>query len=202
MFTGLIREIAEVADFSGNTLSIKAKYKPKIGDSVCVNGACLTVTEISAGGFKVELSHESRKILAVENLKGFVHIEPAMTLGSRIDGHLLQGHVDAVGEIVKIEKDENGVDFFIKSPKEIMKFLSSKGSVAIDGVSLTVGEITENVFKLTIIPHTFSKTVLNSYKVGRRVNIETDMIARYLYNLTTKKEIDEWAKIDRIMALY
>ncbi|MDR1614088.1 MAG: riboflavin synthase [Campylobacteraceae bacterium] len=203
MFTGVIRECAKVLFYKDNILSLSAKYRPNIGDSISVNGACLTVIEVNSGGFKVELSHESRKILAVENLKDVAHIEPAMTLGSRIEGHLLQGHIDAVGELVKIEKDENGTDFFIKAPKEIMKFLSLKGSVAIDGISLTAGEITENIFKLTIIPHTLSKTIFNSYKIGRRVNIETDMIARYLFNfLKNSEESLKWSDIDRITALY
>ncbi|MDR2100008.1 MAG: riboflavin synthase [Campylobacteraceae bacterium] len=203
MFTGLIRECAEVLFYKDNILSLKAKYCPNIGDSVSVNGACLTVVEVNGGSFKAELSHESRKILAAENFKGFVHIEPAMMLGSRIEGHLLQGHIDACGEIVKIEKDENAMDFFIKAPKEIMKFLSPKGSVAIDGVSLTVGEITGDIFKLTIIPHTFSQTVFNTYKIRRRVNIETDMIARYLFNfMQIGKKAPTWSDIDRITAIY
>jgi riboflavin synthase len=203
MFTGVIRECAKVLSYKENTLSLSAEYRPNVGDSVSVNGACLTVTKINSGGFEAELSHESRKALAVENLKDFVHIEPAMTLGSRIEGHLLQGHIDALGELVRIEKDENGTDFFIKAPKEIIKFLSLKGSVAIDGVSLTVGEITGDIFKLTIIPHTFSKTIFNSYKIARRVNIETDMIARYLFNLLKSGEEGlKWSDIDRITALY
>ncbi|MDR2790274.1 MAG: riboflavin synthase [Campylobacteraceae bacterium] len=202
MFTGLIRECAQTLSYKDNILSLKAKYRPNIGDSVAVNGACLTVIEIGAGSFKAELSHESRKTIAVENLKNLVHIEPAMTLGSRIEGHLLQGHIDALGEIVKIQKDENGTDFSIKTTKETMKFLSPKGSVAIDGVSLTAGEIEGDIFKLTIIPHTFSKTIFNTYKIGRRVNIETDMIARYLFNFMQSDKKLTWSDIDRITALY
>ncbi|MDR1975588.1 MAG: riboflavin synthase [Campylobacteraceae bacterium] len=202
MFTGLIRECAQTLSYQDNILWLGAQYRPNIGDSVAVNGACLTVIEVNQGSFKAELSHESRKVLAVENYKGLVHIEPAMTLESRIEGHLLQGHIDAIGEITKIQKDENGTDFFIKTNKETMKFLSPKGSVAIDGVSLTVGEIKDDIFKLTIIPHTIKQTLFSSYKVGRRVNIETDMMARYLFNLLKKDEGLKWSDIDRMTALY
>ncbi|MDR2635490.1 MAG: riboflavin synthase, partial [Campylobacteraceae bacterium] len=180
MFTGLIRECARTLLYKDSILWLGAQYRPNIGDSIAVNGACLTVVEAKAGGFKVELSHESRKNLATENFKGLVHIEPAMVIGSRIEGHLLQGHIDAVGEITDIKKEENATDFFVKTQKDIMKFISPKGSVAIDGISLTVNEVKDDTFKLTIISHTMRQTLFSAYKVGRRVNIETDMIARYL----------------------
>ncbi|MDR0665959.1 MAG: riboflavin synthase [Campylobacteraceae bacterium] len=204
MFTGLIRECARTLSYKENILWLSAQYRPNVGDSIAVNGACLTVIEAKAGGFKVELSVESRKNLATENFKGLVHIEPAMVIGDRIDGHFLQGHIDAVGEITNIQKDENAVNFFIKTQKDIMKFISAKGSIAIDGVSLTVNDIGENeTFKLTIISHTMRQTLFSAYKVGRRVNIETDMIARYLFALMQNKENGlKWSDVDRITALY
>jgi riboflavin synthase len=204
MFTGLIRECARTLSYKENILWLGAQYRPNIGDSIAVNGACLTVVESRTGAFKVELSGESRKKLATENLKGLVHIEPAMVFGSRVEGHLLQGHVDAVGEIVNIEKDENGVDFFIKTQKDAMKFISPKGSIAVDGISLTVNEVGENnTFKLTIIPHTMRQTLFSAYKAGRRVNIETDMIARYLFNFTQNADSGlKWSDVDRMTALY
>ncbi|MDR0762245.1 MAG: riboflavin synthase [Campylobacteraceae bacterium] len=204
MFTGLIRECARTLSYKDNILWLSAQYRPNIGDSVAVNGACLTVIEAKAGGFKMELSHESRKTLATENLKGLVHIEPAMVFGSRVEGHLIQGHVDAVGELINIQKDENATNFFIKTQNDIMKFISPKGSIAIDGISLTVNEVGENdTFKLTIISHTMRQTLFSAYKVGRRVNIETDMIARYLFNFMQNKESGlKWSDIDRMTALY
>ncbi|MCW8837856.1 MAG: riboflavin synthase, partial [Thiovulaceae bacterium] len=99
MFTGLIREIATVKSFVGSTLSIKSKYKGALGDSIAINGACLTVTNVLNDGFSVELSPESQKLLAIENYKNEVHIEPAMMMGDRFDGHVVQGHVDCVGEV-------------------------------------------------------------------------------------------------------
>ncbi|MDR0579942.1 MAG: riboflavin synthase [Campylobacteraceae bacterium] len=202
MFTGLIRETAKVIDFSGNILTIKAKHKPKIGDSICVNGACLTVVSIDKESFKVELSFESRSVLALENFKGSVHIEPSLKLGEGLEGHLVQGHVDGVGKVTKIEQHENSTDFYIAVPQSIYKFMIPKGSVAIDGISLTVNEVGEDFIRLTIISHTMKETLFYTYKTGRLVNIESDMIARYLHNLTTKKNTDKRIEIDRIMAIY
>lgn len=241
MFNGLIREIAQVASFSGDSLRLRARYRPAPGDSVAVNGACLSVTRLFADGFAVQLSSETARVIAAQNLRGPVHIEPAMRLGERIDGHLIQGHVDAVGEIYKISKLASGVDFFIRAPLHIAPLLAPKGSVAIDGVSLTINEVLEGsgmhgrnfnsqgldggnfirkelrdanssgsslhgqnfsdsnsvrdlnplgvnlkseaqscAIRLTIIPLTLKDTLFGSYKIGRRVNIETDLLARYV----------------------
>ena len=241
MFNGLIREIAQVASFSGDLLQLRARYRPALGDSVAVNGACLSVTRLFADGFAVQLSSETASVIAMQNLRGPVHIEPAMRIGDRIDGHLIQGHVDAVGEIYKISKLASGVDFFIRAPLHIAPLLAPKGSVAIDGVSLTINEVLEGggthgrnfngqcldggnfthkepcganfsgassfgqnssdsnsvrdlnplgvnlkseaqscAIRLTIIPLTLKDTLFGSYKIGRRVNIETDLLARYV----------------------
>ena len=228
MFNGLIREIAQVASFSGDLLRLRARYRPALGDSVAVNGACLSVTRLFADGFAVQLSSETARVIAVQNLRGPVHIEPAMRIGDRIDGHLIQGHVDAVGEIYKISKLPSGVDFFIRAPLHIAPLLAPKGSVAIDGVSLTINEVLEGgnfthkdrkgshganfsgaslhgqnfssnsvrdpnsldanlkseaqscAIRLTIIPLTLKDTLFGTYKIGRRVNIETDLLARYV----------------------
>ncbi|EOH9143871.1 riboflavin synthase, partial [Campylobacter jejuni] len=181
MFNGLIREIAKVQSYQNNTLSLKAKYRPNLGDSIAVNGACLSVTKLYEGGFEVELSRESRTHIAIENLKDKVHIEPALRYGDRIDGHLMQGHIDFIGTLEKIQKDENGVDFYISLPKEAMKFMAEKGSIAVDGVSLTINEILKNGIRLTIIPITFKETLFKDYQVGRKINIESDLLARYIY---------------------
>ncbi|EAI7731274.1 riboflavin synthase, partial [Campylobacter coli] len=181
MFNGLIREIAKVKSYQNNVLNLKANYRPNLGDSVAVNGACLSVTKLHSDGFELELSHESRKHIAVQNLKDKVHIEPALRYGDRIDGHLMQGHIDFIGRLEKIEKDENGVDFYIALPKEAMKFMARKGSIGIDGVSLTINEIIENGVRLTIIPITFKETLFKEYEIGREINIESDLLARYIY---------------------
>ncbi|WP_298042345.1 riboflavin synthase [uncultured Campylobacter sp.] len=262
MFNGLIREIAQVASFSGDSLRLRARYRPALGDSVAVNGACLSVTRLFADGFTVQLSSETARVIAVQNLRGSVHIEPAMRLGERIDGHLIQGHIDAVGEIYKISKLASGVDFFIRAPLHIAPLLAPKGSVAIDGVSLTINEVLAGgnfihkdrkgshganssssnsvrdlnslganlkseaqscAIRLTIIPLTLKDTLFGSYKIGRRVNIETDLLARYVAaqlgfaggqlvsrgtvaardtSAEGEKEGLSWDAVDKILSLY
>lgn len=203
MFNGLIREIAKVQSYQNNTLSLTAKHRPNLGDSIAVNGACLSVTKLYEGGFEVELSRESRTHIAIENLKDKVHIEPALRYGDRIDGHLMQGHIDFIGMLEKIQKDENGVDFHITLPKEAMKFMAEKGSIAVDGVSLTINEILKNGIRLTIIPITFKETLFKDYQVGRKINIESDLLARYIYaQLQGKNKGLSWEEVERISYLY
>ncbi|HEH5403783.1 TPA: riboflavin synthase [Campylobacter coli] len=203
MFNGLIREIAKVKSYQNNVLNLKANYRPNLGDSVAVNGACLSVTKLHSDGFELELSHESRKHIAVQNLKDKVHIEPALRYGDRIDGHLMQGHIDFIGRLEKIEKDENGIDFYISLPKEAMKFMARKGSIGIDGVSLTINEIIENSVRLTIIPITFKETLFKEYKIGREINIESDLLARYIYaQMQDKDKGLSWEEVERIAYLY
>ena len=207
MFTGLIREMAEVINFANNILTLKADYSPKVGDSIAINGACLTAIEISDDTFSVELSPESQKTLTMENYTGFVHIEPAMMMGDRFEGHIVQGHVDCIGEILDIRANGNSTDYFIKIPKEYLKFVIQKGSITIDGISLTVNDVLtpSNSFRLTIIPHTIENTLFKNYQVNSKVNIETDMFARYVDNiLNQREESDElsWDGVDKIMANY
>lgn len=202
MFNGLIREIAKVRKYEHRILSLQAKYTPNLGDSIAVNGACLSVTALCADGFELELSKESRDTLAVENFKDRVHIEPALRYGERIDGHLMQGHIDFIGVLEKIHQSENGIDFFISLPKEAMKFMANKGSIGVDGVSLTVNEVFESSIRLTLIPLTFKETLLKEYKIGRRINIESDMFARYLYAQNQSKKGLSWNEVERIISVY
>ena len=193
MFNGLIREIAKVKSFNNNILTLKSKYIPSIGDSIAVNGVCLTAIEIYDDGFSVELSPETQSKVAIENYKNLVHIEPAMRLSDRVDGHLLQGHIDCIGEILEIKNNKKSYDVVIKIPPEYMKFVIDKGSIAIDGVSLTVNDTWIDRFRLTIIPHTFQNTLFKYYKIHQRVNVETDMFARYMYKMfKTPKQMDIW----------
>ena len=206
MFTGLIREMAKVDSFYNETLTIKSNYDAKIGDSIAINGACLTVVGKSDGLFSVELSPESQNLLAIENYKDLVHIEPAMMMGDRFEGHIVQGHVDCIGEVVSIIDNGNSTDFHIKIPKEFIKFVISKGSITIDGVSLTINDINKdkNSFRLTIIPHTIQNTLFKNYTTSSRVNVETDMFARYVYNMFSSKKDENlsWDDVDNIMSKY
>lgn len=223
MFNGLIRELATVQGYANNILSLKASYKPNLGDSIAVNGACLSVVKVFDAGFAVELSKETRLKIATENLKGRVHIEPALRYGDRIEGHLLQGHIDGVGEITNIKKSENGTDFFIKIPLNLKPFMASKGSVGVDGISLTINEVLESTIRLTLIPLTMRESLFGSYKVARRVNIESDLLARYTASIlenkaflhlnstknsfandlqSTNSKESSWQEIERISYLY
>jgi len=204
MFTGLIREMATVQSYRNNELSLKAKYTPNIGDSICINGACLTVVNVAPNSFTVELSPETQTHIATQNLQGKVHMEPAMAMGDRFEGHIVQGHVDCIGEITQIKNNGNSTDFFISIEEEFRQFLVPKGSVTVDGVSLTINEVTQDGFRLTIIPHTIKESLFGEYTQGYKVNIETDMFARYIFHLfkPQNKQSVSWDDINKITALY
>lgn len=205
MFTGLIREMAKVVSLNNNFLTLKSKHKPKIGDSICINGACLTVVKVTNDTFSVELSPESQKILAMESFINEVHIEPAMMMNDRFEGHIVQGHIDCLGIIKSIKENGNSTDFFVSLPSEYLKYIIPKGSITVDGVSLTINEVFDDSFRLTIIPHTVKNTLFKRYKIGTKVNLETDMFARYIYNILkngNKNESLSWGDIDKIMACY
>jgi riboflavin synthase len=204
LFTGLIREVATVKSFVGSTLTIKAKYKANLGDSIAINGACLTVVKVDTDGFAVELSPESQKLLAIENYKTQVHIEPAMTMGDRFEGHIVQGHVDTIGTIKEIKNNGNSYDIFVTVDKKFIPYIVPKGSITIDGVSLTVNDVNTADFRLTIIPHTMKETLFKNYKKGSRVNVETDMFARYVAHIIKHQKSTSlsWDEVDAINASY
>ncbi|KIM13224.1 MAG: riboflavin synthase subunit alpha [Sulfurovum sp. FS08-3] len=206
MFTGLIREIGRVKGYRNNILSISSKHPAKIGDSIAVNGICLTVIKTHPEGFELELADETRSIIDESKLKGEVHIEPAMQLSDRFEGHILQGHIDCIGEVLSITKRTNGVDYIIGVEPQYTTYIVPKGSIAIDGVSLTVNDVYDRSFRLTIIPHTLNQTLIRHYTKGTKVNIETDLFARYLEHilvrrLNPKKSLD-WSDIDAISMGY
>lgn len=213
MFSGLVKEMGFVEKFSGETLQIRSELAPQIGASIAVNGICTTVTSYKNGVFSVVLSKETRESVALENLRGRVHLEEALRLCDRLDGHIMQGHIDSVGEILDIQKSENGFDFTIAFPPKLYPLIVPKGSIAIDGISLTVNDVRTHNFRLTIIPHTFNQTLFCTYKPKRRVNIETDIINRSIYHImqSVKKSQDStldsangamWQKIDAILMSY
>ena len=203
MFTGLIREMAMVKQFSKDRLALRASYRPKLGDSIAVNGACLSVVSLENDGFTVELSPETQGIIATENLKGRVHIEPAMQMGERLEGHIVQGHIDTVGTVKSITDKGNSFDVIIDVDKTFIPYIVPKGSIAIDGISLTVNDVFKSSFRLTIIPITMKETLFSSYRNGTRVNIETDMFARYIAHFLAHKESKlDWETAERFTALY
>jgi riboflavin synthase len=206
MFTGLIRETATVKRYAGNVLSLRADYRPTVGDSVAVNGVCLTVVRLYPDGFDVELADETRTVIDEGRLQGRVHIEPAMQMGDRFEGHIVQGHVDTLGTVARITSGENGTDFYITVPEEHLRFIVPKGSITIDGVSLTVNTVDDRGFHLMIIPHTLRNTLIGTYRIGTHVHIETDMFARYIDHLlshrASQKRRLSWNEIDAIALGY
>lgn len=186
MFSGLVRNIGVVERFEGGKIAVRSTLRPKIGASIAINGICTTAISVQGGVFSAILSEETRKCVALENLqkpRAKVHLEEALRASDRLDGHIMQGHIDSIGEILRIERSENGFDFIIGYEAKIRPLLIPKGSVAIDGISLTINTLDSASFRLTIIPHTFHSTLFHGYKPLQRVNIETDIFARSVYHI-------------------
>jgi len=205
MFTGLIREIATVKSYQNNILTIKSKHPAKLGDSIAINGVCLTVINVHSDGFDLELADETRSIIDESKISGKVHLEPAMMMNDRFEGHIVQGHVDCVGTVSQIRKRENATDFIITVDKKYIAHIIPKGSITIDGISLTVNDVGSDNFRLTIIPHTLKETLMKNYKIGTKLNIETDVFARYIDHILThrsSKKSMSWDDVDNIQMTY
>ncbi|NOR56057.1 MAG: riboflavin synthase [Sulfurovum sp.] len=205
MFTGLIREIATVKSYQNNILSIKSTHPAKLGDSIAINGVCLTVIKVNKDGFDLELADETRSIIDESKISGQVHLEPAMMMNDRFEGHIVQGHVDCVGTVSKIIPRENATDFIIKVDKKYIAHIIPKGSITIDGISLTVNDVGADTFRLTIIPHTLKETLMKNYKVGTKLNIETDVFARYIDHILSHRSAKKsmsWDDVDTMQMTY
>jgi len=205
MFTGLIREIATVKSYQNNILTINSVHPAKIGDSIAINGVCLTVIKVHSDGFDLELADETRSIIDESKISGKVHMEPAMMMNDRFEGHIVQGHVDCVGIVSQIRKRENATDFIITVDKKYIAHIIPKGSITIDGISLTVNDVGSNNFRLTIIPHTLKETLMKNYKVGTKLNIETDVFARYIDHILahrSAKKSMSWDDVDNMQMTY
>jgi len=192
MFTGLIKEIGVIKNIKKigdgaeiTVLSSTVIQDANIDDSIAINGVCLTVVAVDNNSFTVQAVKESLQITTLNKLKLMekVNLEPAMKVSDRLGGHIVQGHVDAKGKISKIINNINGTEFTINYPKELKKYIVHKGSICIDGISLTIAEVNDIQFRLSIIPHTLKQTTAENWKIGREINIETDIIGRYIENM-------------------
>ncbi|MFZ1081184.1 MAG: riboflavin synthase [Candidatus Kryptoniota bacterium] len=193
MFTGIIEEVGAVNQVKGSARGARKIFIKcrkvlddlQIGDSLAVNGVCLTIVERNKNQVAVEAVEETVKKTMIGNLKSgsFVNLERAVRLNDRLGGHLVQGHVDTTGKVVSIEKLPMSRMFRFRIPRTLMKYLIPVGSVSINGVSLTVAEKLSDSFKVAIIPHTFDNTTFGYLRVGDTVNIEVDMIAKYVESL-------------------
>lgn len=192
MFTGIIEETGTVERIQKGrhsaVLSIRAKKvleDAKIGDSIAVNGVCLTVTELLSGCFCADVMHETVERSALIRLKSGCHVnlERAMPANGRFGGHIVAGHVDGVGTVTGIRRDDTAVWYEVQAPSRVMRYIVEKGSVAVDGISLTVARTGKEFFSVSAIPHTVAHTVLKERREGDLVNLETDMIGKYVEKL-------------------
>ncbi|MEP0174952.1 MAG: riboflavin synthase [Paraglaciecola sp.] len=193
MFTGIIEDVGVIENLTPNgediRLSIKAQKLDmsdvKLGDSIANNGVCLTVVALSNHGFSADVSHETikRTGFATYQAGSKVNLEKAMQANSRFGGHIVSGHVDGLGEVISISQVGRYVEIWVQAPDELAKYLAEKGSITVDGVSLTVNQIDGAKFLLTLIPHSLQETIIGSYQVGTKVNLEVDVIARYIERL-------------------
>ncbi len=192
MFTGLIEEIGAVAAITRNgpgaRLTIRCQTVLEgiaLGDSVAVNGACLTATEITDSSFAVDCVAETLSRTAIGTLEVGtpVNLERAMRLGDRLGGHLVQGHIDGTGEVVALTPEGDSLRVRVRLPEDLCKYVVEKGSVAIDGISLTIAERHDDGLTVALIPHTMAHTTLGPASQGRMVNLEVDLVAKYVAQL-------------------
>ncbi|MGL4388505.1 MAG: riboflavin synthase [Brevinema sp.] len=194
MFTGLIEEIGTIKNIQSSSTSAELTIicttmfdDIDLGASIAVNGICLTVTHMTRDSFSVDVMPETMKISNLKHLKisDKVNLERALSLKKRLGGHFVSGHADGVGSIKSIQKNDNAFLIKINTDPSILKYIIHRGSITIDGISLTVCDLEEDDFSVSIIPHTFAYTTLNFKKVGDLVNLENDMIAKYIERLLT-----------------
>ena len=193
MFTGIIQAVGTVVALQpgGGDLRLRINTGKlplddvALGDSICTNGVCLTVIELPGDGYWADVSVETLNFTTLGKLGpgARVNLEKALTPASRLGGHIVSGHVDGVGEIVSLEEDARSIRVVVSAPAALAKYIAHKGSICVDGTSLTVNAVSGNQFDLNIIPQTMAETIFGEYRPGTRVNLEVDVIARYLERL-------------------
>ena len=198
MFTGIIKAIGTISAMEKRggdvRLSVRSDGLPwgefEIGESIAVNGVCLTAVALHADGFDTDVSVETLDVTGLGGLDtgSAVNLEPSISLGERLGGHLVSGHVDCTGEVTAVASDARSIRLTIEIPRKYARYVAKKGSVCVDGVSLTVNEVSGNSFELNIIPHTAEVTIIGGYRKGTVVNVEVDLLARYLERLLAKDD--------------
>ncbi len=197
MFTGILEELGKLRKIQRGSDSAKLTIEGsvvlndvRLGDSIAVNGVCLTVVRYNDRFFDVEVMAETLRKTNLEELKpgDLVNLERALRVGDRLGGHIVSGHIDGVGEIVSQQREDIAILTDIRAPAGVMKYVVKKGSVAVDGISLTVVDCTDEMFRVSLIPHTARMTTLGYKKVGDRVNLESDIIGRYVERLMNFRE--------------
>lgn len=197
MFTGIIEAVGTLTSITprGEDISVTVEVGKldmsdvKLGDSIATNGVCLTVVDFNSTSYSADLSLET---LNKTSFTGYqvgtkVNLEKAMLPTTRFGGHIVSGHVDGVGEIVERNQVGRAIEFWVSMPSELSKYVAEKGSITLDGISLTVNGLRKNAFKLTIVPHTGEETTISDFHVGRKVNLEVDVLARYMERLLNQQ---------------
>ncbi|MFI2811440.1 MULTISPECIES: riboflavin synthase [Microbulbifer] len=193
MFTGIVEAVGEITELKpvGGDLRVRVKSGKldlgdvQLGDSIATNGVCLTVVDLPGDGYWADVSAETMDVTSVSNWKkgDRVNLEKALTPQTRLGGHIVSGHVDGIGEVVWRKQEARAERFRLRAPAQLAKYIAHKGSITVDGTSLTVNAVDGAEFELTIVPHTLQETVMGDYQAGTRVNLEVDLIARYLERL-------------------
>ena len=193
MFTGIIAAIGSVVDLEPRDGDVRLTINGgnlglsdvNLGDSIACNGACLTAVKLTQNGFIADVSVETLNLTTINHWEvgSPINLEKAMQATDRFGGHIVSGHVDGVGEVLSLEGDARSWRFRMKAPAEIAKYIAHKGSITVDGTSLTINLVEGSEFELNIVPHTMSHTVMGTYKVGTKVNLEVDLVSRYLERL-------------------
>ena len=188
MFTGIVEEVGAIASISHNGMTVRADTVMsdlKMGDSIAVNGACLTAVSIGDSEFSVDLSPETMRRTSLGDLSpgGVVNLERALAASDRMGGHIVQGHVDGTGRVTSTKEDGDSVIYRVRAPARLMPYIVEKGFIAVDGISLTVVKVGTSSFTLAVIPYTLHNTNLQTISVGARVNLEADILAKYVENL-------------------
>lgn len=193
MFTGIIQAMGEIAELQRRGGDVRLRVRTgkldlkdvALGDSIAVNGVCLTAVELPGDGFVADVSRETLSLTSLGELAvgSRCNLEKALTLATRLGGHLVSGHVDGLGTVIDRQDDARSVRFTIEAPDALARYIAHKGSISVDGTSLTVNAVNGSRFGLNIVPHTLQETIMGDYVAGRRVNLEVDLIARYLERL-------------------
>jgi riboflavin synthase len=181
MFTGIVRDLGRVVSFDGARLVVETSVEAEVGDSVAIDGICLTV--VSAGSGRLTFDVVPETLGRVKRFGSEVNVEPALRAGEPLGGHYVQGHVDAVGRVQSVEAEGEGLRVFVEAPDDVLRYCVEKGSIAVDGVALTVAEVADGAFALALVPHTLSATTLSTLAPGQAVNLEADLLAKYVERL-------------------
>jgi riboflavin synthase len=184
VFTGLVREVGKVASFAGGRLVVESATAAEPGDSVALDGVCLTVVEAGDGRLAFDLVPET--LARVKPFGEAVNVEPALRAGEALGGHYVQGHVDGVGTVTSVEPEGEGARVRVEAPEELRRYFVEKGSVTVDGVSLTVAAVDATGFEVALVPHTLAVTTLSRLTAGAAVNLEADVLAKYVERLVSR----------------